>query len=190
MAFREKVSPVVTKITGNPALAAWPVNSIFFGYTSTSPATLLGGGTWVQISQGRMLVGQNPSDADFDTLGDTGGEKAHVLTQAELANHTHAAVNGPHGADGTLTANSSGAGHTHNFNVQYAQTTSTGGTAYRVTDVANAVGGGGTSVTATAGSTGSSHTHDVAGHTASTGDDAAHNNMPPFLTVYIWRRTA
>lgn len=35
-------------------------------------------------SRGRMVVGYNPADPDFDTIGDTGGEKAHTLTAPEL----------------------------------------------------------------------------------------------------------
>jgi microcystin-dependent protein len=188
MAYREKVSATVTRITGrNPALAAWPVNSVFLGYTSTSPATLLGGGTWVQIAQGQMLVGQNPADVDFDTVGDTGGEKSHVLTNTELPTHQHNAVT----PDGTLLANTSGAGHNHNMGFQYAQTTTATGSAYRVTDIQNAAGGGGTAGTAVVSSSGSSHQHDVQGHTASSaGGGLGHNNMPPYLTVYMWRRTA
>lgn len=38
--------------------------------------------------RGRFIVGQG-SDADYNTIGNTGGEKAHSLTVAELASHTH-----------------------------------------------------------------------------------------------------
>jgi len=37
---------------------------------------------------GRVAVGKS-TDTEFDTLGKTGGEKTHALTQQELAAHTH-----------------------------------------------------------------------------------------------------
>jgi hypothetical protein len=186
MTYREKVSKSVTRLTGqNPALAAWPVGAVFIGYTATSPATLLRGGTWVQIAQGRMLVGQNPADADFDVVGDTGGAKTVMLAGLNTPDHAH--------YTGTYDAGTSGAGHTHNLGIQYAQTTTTGGSAYRITDVASAAGGGGTSATAVVSSGGSSHSHGVTGQSGvvvgSTGQTPV-NIMNPFLAVYIWRRTA
>ena len=39
--------------------------------------------------KGRVPVGYDSTDNDFDTLGETGGEKAHVLTTAEMPNHAH-----------------------------------------------------------------------------------------------------
>lgn len=38
---------------------------------------------------GRTPVGLNASDSDFNTIGKTGGEKTHTLTQSELAAHRH-----------------------------------------------------------------------------------------------------
>lgn len=38
---------------------------------------------------GRTPVGLNASDSDFNTIGKTGGEKTHTLTQNELAAHRH-----------------------------------------------------------------------------------------------------
>lgn len=38
---------------------------------------------------GRTPVGLNAKDSDFNTIGKTGGEKTHTLTQSELAAHRH-----------------------------------------------------------------------------------------------------
>ncbi len=39
--------------------------------------------------RGRMPVGWNPSDADFNQIGKTGGAKTHILTIAEMPSHGH-----------------------------------------------------------------------------------------------------
>jgi microcystin-dependent protein len=39
--------------------------------------------------KGKVPVGYNSSDTSFDTLGETGGEKTHTLTIAEMPSHGH-----------------------------------------------------------------------------------------------------
>lgn len=39
--------------------------------------------------KGRVPVGQDTSDSDFDTLGEKGGEKTHTLTVEEIPSHSH-----------------------------------------------------------------------------------------------------
>ncbi len=39
--------------------------------------------------QGRVAVGRDPSDDDFNTIGNKGGEKTHQLTVAEMPEHKH-----------------------------------------------------------------------------------------------------
>lgn len=56
----------------------YPVGSLYFSTNSTSPATIYGG-TWERYGKGRTLVSVNESDTDF-TAGKTGGEKTHSHT--------------------------------------------------------------------------------------------------------------
>jgi len=69
---------------------AYPVGSIYLNATdSTNPATLFGFGTWVAMGEGRMLVGIDSADTDFDTAEEEGGSKTHTLTVDEIPSHTH-----------------------------------------------------------------------------------------------------
>jgi microcystin-dependent protein len=39
--------------------------------------------------KGRVMVGVDGTQAEFNTLGETGGEKTHTLTATEMPSHTH-----------------------------------------------------------------------------------------------------
>ena len=45
--------------------------------------------TWERFAQGRMIVGLNSSDGDFNAVGKSGGEKTHKLTVSEMPSHNH-----------------------------------------------------------------------------------------------------
>lgn len=74
----------VVNNNANVLNAMWPVGSIFINTTGVNPSEFIGG-TWESYGNGRVLVGQNTSDTDFDTLGETGGNKA-------LQKHSHEGI--------------------------------------------------------------------------------------------------
>lgn len=100
---------------------AWPVGSVFVSAVATNPADLLGFGVWAAFGAGRVLVGQDAGQAEFDTLGETGGAKTHTHGTGTLAASAHA---------GAAVADH--ASHTHTVATQVATpdlfTTNTGGT--------------------------------------------------------------
>lgn len=74
----------------------YPVGSIYVNATSsTNPSTLLGFGTWSAFGAGRVPVGFNGADADFNTAGKTGGSKTHTLTINEMPTHNHTIIRPP-----------------------------------------------------------------------------------------------
>ena len=190
---------VATKTTLSAALlAAHPVGSIYMSTLSTNPHDLFGG-TWVRVT-GRFLLGctdnASGSGASYSALA-YGGEATHALTPAETATkaHTHT-INHNHSNNINFTTGNNGGGHTHAIHSMWAKNKQIGTsegpssssesstTAWNSIDSNTGKHGhtltksGG--VTAYSGSSGSL--------TAANG--SAHNNMPPFFAVYIWRRTA
>ena len=69
---------------------AYPIGSVYINASNaTNPASLLGFGTWSAFGAGKVMVGLDAGDTSFDTVGETGGEKTHTLTIAEMPSHTH-----------------------------------------------------------------------------------------------------
>jgi len=76
--------------TATTLQAVYPVGSIYINAAvATNPGTLLGFGTWAAFGAGRVIVGLNAGDADFDTVQETGGAKTHTLATTEIPSHTH-----------------------------------------------------------------------------------------------------
>ena len=66
----------------------YPIGSIYLSISSTNPGTLIGG-TWVSWGAGRVPVGVDITDSDFNTVEKTGGEKKRQITVNNLPAHTH-----------------------------------------------------------------------------------------------------
>lgn len=81
--------------------AAYPVGSIYTSVVSTNPATTLGFGTWAAFGAGRVLVGVDTGQTEFDSVEETGGSKTHTLTEAEIPAHTHVQRRSTAGGAGT-----------------------------------------------------------------------------------------
>lgn len=139
----------------------YPVGSIYMSVNEANPGTLFGG-TWEQLRD-RFLLGCG----DTYKNGATGGEETHSLTIDEMPSHNH-----------TATTNTTGA-HRHGYNGWwgYAAGSAKGSVANeRLSDSErwdpfNSAG---------------DHSHIVTIN--NTGSSQAHNNMPPYLAVYIWKR--
>lgn len=82
----------------------YPVGVVVTLGVSTNPATLFGIGTWTAI-KGRVIVGINAGDAEFDTLDETGGAKTVTLDTTMIPAHNHAIK-----YDGKLVSFSGGGG--------------------------------------------------------------------------------
>lgn len=149
----------------------YPVGSIYMSTASTNPGTLFPGTTWEAYAQGRVLIGagtgtDSRSERKTFAAGSTGGEYNHQLTVGELASHNHSAA-----------LNSAGQ-HTHSFAVT-SNVFEGGPYAHMVPE--------GTATTRNTNSSGS-HSHTVTVN--NNGSGQVHNNLQPYITCYIWQRTA
>ena len=128
------------------ATPAYPVGAIFTTVTpyanSAAVVAAVGGTTWTVFGSGRVPVGVDTGDSNFNTIEKTGGSSTHTLSVAEMPAHTHS---------------------------YDRQNTSTD--ALSIHDIVRTTGGN-------SGST-----------TGSTGSGDAHNNLQPYITVYMWKRT-
>jgi len=74
--------------SNSSVLNAYPIGSIYMSVNPTNPSNYFGG-TWVAWGTGRVPVGLDSSQSEFDTVEKTGGEKAHTLMVTEMPSHTH-----------------------------------------------------------------------------------------------------
>lgn len=157
---------------------AFPVGAVFIAVVSTNPATLLGYGTWSAFAAGRMLVGLDAGQTEFDTVEETGGAKTVTLTEAQIPSHTHTQDAHGHGV--------TDAGHGHTMrHFPTATGASTGNT------IDTSMSGTQTnSGLATANATTGLTVNNATAVNQATGGGQAHSNLPPYVVCYMWKRTA
>jgi len=225
-----KISEFQTEINNNTSSinnmlnTVYPVGSIYMSVNNTNPSTIFGG-TWVSWGAGKVPVGVNANETEFNSVEKTGGAKTHTLTTQQMPSHTHTFHGNAH--------NHSLNNHTHsipqlsgststkeligkvwNVAVQSSSTSlATSGIFTRVFDG----GGVGFAVNTDGGSSSytdvfeinASHNHTVTtnssttgqasgntgnatqtGYNDNTGGGQAHNNLQPYITCYMWKRTA
>ena len=155
--------------------AVYPVGSIYMSVNNVNPSSYFGG-TWIAWGSGRVPVGVDTSNTDFNAVEKTGGASTVTLTTAQLPSHSH--------AKGTL-ATASGGAHTHDLKNQKAAWGTSSGNRVLVDATS-----GYTALSNKTTTSNGSHTHTISGSTAATGSGSAHNNLQPFITCYMWKRTA
>ena len=146
----------------------YPIGSVYTNATnSTNPGTLLGFGTWVSFGAGRVPVGIDSSDTDFDAAEETGGAKEVTLTNAQIPGHTHTGA-AYYKIDGGGQTDPTGETERTFFHENSGHTTTTGSdSSYGRANLLTNTGGGGTAP-----------------------GGGSHTNLQPYIVVYMWKRTA
>jgi hypothetical protein len=146
--------------------AIYPVGSIYTNATnSTNPGTLLGFGTWTAFGAGRVMVGFNASDTLFDTAEETGGSK-----DAVVVSHTH-----------TATSTVTDPGHIHNLPT---------GNGVGAPNLVTADGDGNNNFVRNSPVDSNTTGITVATTNSTEGSSGTNANLQPYITVYMWKRTA
>lgn len=183
-AIKELKKYVDTQSPGGVTLdSVYPVGSIYISVNDSFNPNDVFPGTWVSFGKGRTLVGVDTSDPEFQSSEDTGGEKTHVLTVDELPEHNHDVTVENKELKGSVW-NFAGQGATFGPGNSTSGVFSKGGdgTCFYPSSTGKATGvNDGFIMDAT-------HKHTASA--SNTGSGTAHNNMPPYITVYMWKRTA
>jgi len=104
----------------------YPIGSIFTTVKNYADSAAvvndIGGTTWDPFGAGKVLVGLDASDTDFDTVEETGGAKTITLDVTQIPAHNHTYVR-----KGTVTGGTTAGGDPNNVGQFTDNTGTTGG---------------------------------------------------------------
>lgn len=132
-----------------------PVGSIYMTTVATNPSEIFGFGTWELWGAGRVPVGVDTTQTEFNEVEKTGGEKKHTLTPPEMPSHKPTLV-----MSYTNTQTHTHAGGT--YAKSFAEGANPSDGTYEANDE----------------------------RIKTIGDDQPHNNLQPYITCYMFKRTA
>lgn len=142
----------------------YPVGSIYMSVIDKDPGTFIGG-RWKRIKDCFLLAAGNKYPA-----GSEGGEATHTLSAAEMPSHAHTVhIWDPQGTTGGAQGASAATYGATLITVPNGATTSLTWNTSTPMAAMNGMG-------------------DPAGVTEFSGGNQPHNNMPPYVTVYVWLR--
>ena len=168
------VTQAVTQAVADAKVAAHPVGSYYWSSESTDPSTLFGG-TWERVKDRFVLAA-----GDSYAVGATGGEATHTLAEAEMPSHKHYAYGDPDSQGG-------------NYFVSWGRD---GGKGWSGARISSKTWGSASGYTKEQwGEQGPDMANQLFAYQmnrtiSTTGGGAAHNNMPPYIVAYCWKRTA
>lgn len=182
--------------------SSYPVGSIYISVNSTNPSSFFGG-SWQRYAEGKTLVGV---DGGTYKDGQTGGSATKTLSYNNIPSHNHTLT-----ASGSVSSSFSGWSSatswvSHNHSINMYTTSNESGTQHALvnknsSDFSNRVivNSNNSSWSSSSGA----HSHWITptgnvwssfsgswANTNSTGSSTPFNVMNPYITVYIWRRTA
>lgn len=138
---------------------------------NANPSTYLGG-LWEAWGSGRVPVGVDTTQSEFNEVEKTGGSNSATLTVANLPPHSHPV---------SLTTSENGE-HGHKFNARSGQLAS--GTAQ------NGLGTGSNNNGQWDTNATGNHTHKIEGNTKNTGSGESFSVIQSYITCYMWKRIA
>ena len=162
----------------------YPIGSIYFSINDINPSEYFSG-VWEAWGTGRVVVGVNPNEIEFNSVEKVGGNKNlqqhnHTFIGSAMANHGH--------GSGTMSSARRGSGN--DFANQapggFITMNNGSGTAWSTTlsTTSNSNAPRLITITPTPTSAGT-----PAGTISQTGSGNA-QNLQPYITCYMWKRTA
>lgn len=143
----------------------YPVGSIYMSTSATNPTNFFGG-TWVAWGAGRVPVGFNGGDGNFNSSEKTGGSKTINIEHNHGLSNARAAVGRADSSLATMSYTSGGNPHNVYFDREFSYYGGISGGSKHATD-----------------------TSLIYGNTNNGGSTAA-SVLQPYITCYMWKRTA